>query len=166
MYTTNTIQTTQHSKPTCQSWRVRVPLFPKERRRFCSPSSSASCSGRTSSTPPLSSPWVLPRSVPDHNHLSFPFAFFISVGFFLAILRCPLSSGYPPFPTPTQPRGNFRLQATPKPVSGTKLITEVGASPLYRADGKEVQFKDLYLPPKGSEGKEGANILIFLRHFG
>ncbi|GAB5037777.1 Hypothetical protein NocV09_10600070 [Nannochloropsis oceanica] len=66
----------------------------------------------------------------------------------------------------TQPRGNFRLQATPKPVSGTKLITEVGASPLYRADGKEVQFKDLYLPPKGSEGKEGANILIFLRHFG
>ncbi len=85
---------------------------------------------------------------------------------FVVFFCCPLSSVHPPFPLPPQPRSNFRLQATPKPVSGTNLINEVGTSPLYRADGKEVQFKDLYLPPKGSEGKEGANILIFLRHFG
>jgi len=72
-----------------------------------------------------------------------------------------------PAPSPYfQPRSSIRLQAAIKPVSGTALINEVGTSPLYRADGKEVQFKDLYLPPKGAEGKEGANILIFLRHFG
>lgn len=87
----------------------------------------------------------------------------------------PLSFSDPPSPARSlllsnfpysQPRSSIRLQAAPKAVSGTSLIKEVGTSPLYRADGKEVQFKDVYLPPKGSEGKEGANILIFLRHFG
>jgi len=49
---------------------------------------------------------------------------------------------------------------------GEDLIEQVGESVLYRADGKEARFKDLWLPPLGEEGKEGANVLIFLRHFG
>ena len=66
------------------------------------------------------------------------------------------SSTHPPTHPQAQPTHNTQQN------TGPALLEAVGSTTLYRGDGKEAKFADLWK----NEKRNGANILVFLRHFG